>query len=125
MPRHCSAPPVVQLFLRGRAFSQRDLADGFDHLFGRHTLQHVTPSSCFECPPDFHIAFKGCQNNYACLGKLCPDGDHGIDAAHTGKPEIHKRYVRFVLAKKHNLLRRIDDLLAGNRLVRNSLRGYF
>ena len=67
-----------------------------DHLYKLptwHGLEHVACSACLKCATDLYISFKGREHNDAGICELGANGDHCIDAADIGQPEIHERNV--------------------------------
>ena len=83
----------------GRDFRGNVLLAGMhfaDHLYklpARHGLEHVAYRACLECAADLYISFKGRKHDDAGIGELGANGDHGIDTADIGQPEIHERNV--------------------------------
>src|SRR5271157_2229439 len=80
-------------------FPGMNLTDRLDEVLWRHALQHVASSTALERPLDFDIAFGCRQHNDACLRELLANGNHRVDAAHIGEPDIHKGDVRMEFAK--------------------------
>ncbi len=67
-----------------------------DHLYqlaAGHRLQHVAYGACLECATDLYISLEGRKHNDAGLRELGANGDHCINAADIGQPEVHERNV--------------------------------
>jgi len=62
-------------------------------------LQHVTSGASRERPLDFDIAFGRRHHDDACLREFLANGNHRVDAAHIGEPDIHKGDVGMEFAK--------------------------
>src|SRR5262249_32583543 len=84
---------------RNSLFPGMDLANCLQQFVGRHTLQHITTSSGFEGALNLHIPGKGGEHDDASIREFRPNADHGIDASHVGKLQVHDRYVRLVLGE--------------------------
>jgi hypothetical protein len=76
-----------------------NLADPFEEILRRHALQQIAARSRFEGPLALDVALKRGQDDDAGLAELRPDGDHGVDAVHVGKPQVHQRHVGLMLAE--------------------------
>ena len=86
--------------LRGNSFFPgMHLANNFYQFLRRHAFEDVSAGSCLEGSLNLNVAGEGGQNDNAGVGEFGADGDHGIDAAHVGQPQVHERDIRVVFAK--------------------------
>ena len=74
-------------------------ADHVDKLAAGHGFEHVAYGARPECATDLHISFEGGEHDDAGIWELGADGNHCIDAADIGQPEIHERDVWPMLAE--------------------------
>ncbi len=74
-------------------------ADHLDELPAGHGFEHVAYGACLECATHLYISFKGGQHDDAGIRELGADGDHCIDAADVGQPEVHEGDVGLMLAE--------------------------
>src|SRR5690348_15369278 len=126
MPEVLSEPR--RHFLWNALLSCVNLTNGFSHLLGGHTLEYVRARTCRQSPLDFDVAIKSSQHDDTCLWKLFSNCDHGVDPAHTWKPEVHQSNVGLVFTKirdrfvsvgglRHHLHVRLAIDHAGNPLA--------
>src|SRR5260370_17621708 len=87
-----------------------DLANHLNQLLGRHALEQVAAGSRFEGALDFHIAFKGRQDNDARFGEFSADGYHRVDTTLRRKAGGEESYVWLVLPKLLNGFLRVGRL---------------
>ena len=76
-----------------------NLADHFDQLLGRSTLQHVAVGSRIKGPPDINVAVKDGQHADPGAGEFSVDGTHRLNATDIAKFKIQERNVRPMRAK--------------------------
>jgi len=55
-------------------------------------------------PLAFAVRFESSQDDDPCFGKLSPNRDRGIDAAHIRKPEVHQSDIGLVFTKTFDRL---------------------
>ena len=78
---------------------------GFCQILGVRAFQHVSARSFCESPLYLGIRFESGEDDDPCFWKLCPNRDHGIDAAHVWKPEVHESHIGLVFTKTFDRLR--------------------
>src|ERR1700716_1914522 len=74
-------------------------ADHLDELPAGHSLEHVAYGACLECATNLYISFEGRKHDDAGIGELGANGDHCVDAADIGQPEVHERNIWPVLTE--------------------------
>src|SRR5260370_10443714 len=87
-----------------------NLADRFRHISGKHSLKHVRACTRCQSTLDLGVSLKSSKHDDACFREVLQDRDHGVDATHIRKPEIHESDVGLLFTKNFDRLPSVRGL---------------